>query len=77
MIMYAGTTRTSGKIDILNYMARSKQKAKGFPYPHRVQPKVVDVLVFTATEIYQKSPHVCAICEEGGDLIICDGPCHR
>jgi hypothetical protein len=32
---------------------------------------------FTSEECTQKAAHVCAICEEGGDLIFCDGPCMR
>lgn len=32
---------------------------------------------FTSKETDQKVAHVCAICEEGGELIFCDGPCMR
>ncbi len=32
---------------------------------------------FSDVEKRQCSPHLCAICEGGGDLVICDGPCHR
>lgn len=32
---------------------------------------------FTDRERHQKAPHVCAICEDGGDLWYCDGPCRR
>src|SRR5450759_4557825 len=32
---------------------------------------------FNHAECCQKTPHVCAICEEGGDLLFCDGPCMR
>lgn len=28
-------------------------------------------------EILQKAAHVCAICDDGGDLTMCDGPCVR
>lgn len=52
-------------------MARPKVKAKG--YPRRAPENVM----FTVAEVNQKSPHICAICEEGGELVICDGPCHR
>jgi hypothetical protein len=32
---------------------------------------------FSIMECGQKAAHVCAICEEGGDLLFCDGPCMR
>lgn len=32
---------------------------------------------FSTEEKCQKAAHVCAICEEGGDLLFCDGPCKR
>lgn len=39
--------------------------------------EVLHIPLFSEQEILQTSPHVCAICEHGGKLVICDGPCHR
>lgn len=60
-------------------MARPKKMAKkmGNGNLHEAAQKLIDVPIFTKTEILQKSPHICAICDEGGELIICDGLCHR
>lgn len=32
---------------------------------------------FTESEKHMKAAHVCVVCEEGGDLWFCDGPCKR
>ena len=51
--------------------ARPKVKAK------RDHPQLHELAQFSDVELRQCSPHLCAICEGGGDLVICDGPCHR
>lgn len=53
--------------------AREKHMARGFPRPDRV----ARVDLFTDIELNQASPHLCAICEFEGELVICDGHCHR
>lgn len=32
---------------------------------------------FSRAQVNQKAAHVCAICEDGGEIAICDGPCLR
>lgn len=39
------------------------------------EPPFVDM--WERNQIHQKAAHVCAICDDGGHLIICDGPCLR
>jgi len=59
-------------------MARPKIKAKWYGkkvVPDRSPPDVDDI--FTDIEVNQCSPHLCAICDYEGDLVICDGHCHR
>lgn len=62
-------------------MARTKQKAykqKAYRGECSEAPQSRPQLtLYSDIEINQNSPHVCAICDEGGDLIVCDGPCHR
>lgn len=50
------------------YVSRPKTVAR------RVKPTTGQ---FSTVECGQKAAHVCAICEEGGELLFCDGPCMR
>lgn len=36
-----------------------------------------DFVRFSTSQVYQKAAHCCAICDDGGELAICDGPCMR
>lgn len=47
-------------------------KAKAVARKARIVPQS-----FSKNEKYHKAGHVYAICEEGGDLLFCDGPCMR
>lgn len=49
---------------------KSKSKARNLHAP-------IELDQFSHVELSQCSPHLCAICEHAGDLVICDGPCHR
>lgn len=52
-------------------------KAKGYYRGESSQATTPKLMLYSEIELKQNSPHVCAICDEGGDLVVCDGPCHR
>lgn len=55
-------------------MARPKVKSsKGESSTLRVPA----LTLYSESEMNQTSPHICAICDEGGKLVLCDGGCHR
>jgi hypothetical protein len=55
--------------------ARHKIKAQKHQTPEVCE--VYELSEFSDVELKQCSPHLCAICEHAGELVICDGPCHR
>ena len=55
-------------------MPSARWKAKSKP---RKLHDPIQLQLFSDVEVSQCSPHLCGICEYAGDLVICDGRCHR
>ena len=58
-------------------MARPKIKAKKKDAERRNPKDPAMLELWSDIELRQCSPHLCGICDFHGDLVICDGPCHR